>query len=250
MMEREEMHAELAVAFNELEHEAAAQARIAQAVDELVVVGQNRGPPLSEEYKAWVTHSTRQVSRKTSEAELEAIARAALKLAAAFEAMHEPALKALIETIAASEWRAFIARGGTPAPLMRPVTVWEATAPPRSLDIGYVGAVALRTLAEQTHAAKGSFGDVLPQRGRPASDGRTHYVIGLVIQHYEQIVGIGDIAPPGRVAVLERLAERVFRILHVKASPQAAIKAWLEWREKAKAGAAAVKSGPKLMVDT
>jgi hypothetical protein len=99
----------------------------------------------------------------------------------------------------------------------------------------------LRTLAEQAHAAKGSLGDVLPQRGRSASN-RTRCVIGSVIQHYEQIVGKGDIASPGRVAVLERLAERVFRILSVKASPQAAIKAWLEWRETAKAEAAAVKS--------
>jgi hypothetical protein len=248
-MTREEMCAQIAAAFNELEHEAAAQARIAQAVDELVAVGQDRGPPVSEEYKAWLSRSSRQVSRKRSEAELEAIAQAALKLAEAFEAIHEPAYLALLNTIAASNWRAFIARGGTPAPPLRPVTVWEATATPRSLDIGYVGAVALRTLAGQAHAAKGLLRDVLPQRGRSASH-QTHYVIGLVIQHYEQIVGIGDIAPPGRVAVLERLAERVFRILAVKASPQAAIKAWLEWREKAKTEAAAVKSRPKLMVVT
>lgn len=248
-MTREEMRAALEAAFNELEHEAAAQARIAQAIDELVAVGQNRGPPVSEEYKAWLSRSSRQVSRKRSEAELEAIAQAALKLAEASEAIHEPTYFALIETIAASEWRAFIARGRTRASPMRPVTVWKATATPRSLDIGYVGAVALRALAEQAHAAKGLLRDVPSQRGRSASN-RTQYVIGLVIQHYEQIVGISDINPPCRVAVLERLAKRVFQIFDVKASPQAAIKAWLEWRETAKAEAAAVKSRPKLMVVT
>ena len=70
---------------------------------------------------------------------------------------------------------------------------------------------------------------------------RTHHITGALIFHFEQITGVEDIAPPGRVAALERLVSQVFRVLDVKASGRAAIRAWLEWREMAKIEAAAAK---------
>jgi hypothetical protein len=176
-MSPEEMRAELGAAFDDFDEceppaafgAIAAQAKrtkIACAVDELVALGQNRGPALSEEYEAWLAHSSRQAGRKTGEAELERIARAALKLADAFEAVHEPTHIALIEAVAAREWRAFIAHGGRPPPVR--LTTAEK-APVRRLDIGYVGAVALRSLAEQALTAKGLLCDVPPERaGTPA----------------------------------------------------------------------------------
>jgi hypothetical protein len=237
-MSSEEIRAELGAAFGAIApHDN--RTKIARAVDELVALGQNRGPALSEEYKAWLAHSARQAGRKTGEAELERIAGAALKFADALEAVHEPAYTALNKAVAAGEWRAFIARRGHPAHVG--LTTAEK-APLRRLDLGYVGAVALRALAEQARTAKGLLRDVPPQRGHPRMNQRTHHVTGAVTFHFEQITGVEDIAPPGRVAALERLVSQVFRILGVKASGRAAIRAWLEWREKAKIEAAAPKA--------
>jgi hypothetical protein len=190
----EEMRAALVIAFEEL-GVTGDQSALHRLIDQLVTIGQ--APGLSEERQEIVRRSLRWAGRAASAKELERLAEATEAQVARIEALHRPATSALAKAGARNVNDEFFLH-------------------------------AQRQLAAKARAAKALIEDVGLKR---TPDLRPRMVAGLVASAYEKFLGRhADL--PNQSHGLEGLVQKVFKIMGLRATAKAALRAALQAREE------------------